>query len=132
VLNVVVSGALPPTPGEFVWSFRFAEVLSRLSEQFDVVIIDSAPLLGLGDALALTAQVDGYVLVARLELLRRPMLAELRRTLAGCPARPLGIVVTAAERESSYGYGYGYSYGVEAPEDRAAAALFQDRAGFRR
>ena len=57
------------------------EVLADLSARADIVLIDSAPMLGIGDALALTAKVDGLILVARLNLLRRPMLRELDRAL---------------------------------------------------
>jgi Mrp family chromosome partitioning ATPase len=86
-------------------------VLSQLKEIFDVVIVDSAPLLGVGDSLALIPRMDAVIVVTRLELLRRPVLDELHRVLEGSPAKPLGFVVTAAEREGGEAYGYGYGYG---------------------
>jgi len=112
-LQVLCSGRMPPNPGEFIRSRGVGRLIMHLSEVFDTVIIDAAPLLGLGDSLALIPRVDAIVLVARLEMLRRPTLDELHRVLEGSGANALGIVVTAAQREGdgeAYGYGNGYGY----------------------
>jgi capsular exopolysaccharide synthesis family protein len=112
-LKLLCSGRIPPNPGEFIRSRGVGKLLSRLSEDFDVVLVDAAPLLGLGDSLVLIPQVDAVLVVARLELLRTPTLNELHRVLESSNANAVGIVVTAAERESdAYGYGYGYRYGA--------------------
>jgi tyrosine-protein kinase len=121
-LEVLCSGRMPPNPGEFIRSRWVGRLLMHLSEVFDTVVVDAAPLLGLGDSLALIARVDAIVLVARLELLRRPTVDELKRVLAGSGANTLGIVVTAAHRDGegdAYGYGYGYGYGDASRNGRA-------------
>ena len=111
-LDVLCSGAIPPNPGEFIRSRGVGGLIDQLSECYDTVIVDSAPLLGLGDSLVLIPRVDAVLLVARLELLRRPTVIELERVLEGANANTLGIVVTAADREGdAYGYAYGYGYG---------------------
>ncbi len=132
-LEVMPSGPIPPNPGEFVRARGISRVLSELAEIFDTVVVDSAPLLGVGDSLALIPRVDALIVVARLELLRRPVLNELQRVLEGSPAKPLGIVVTAAEREEGEGYGqaygYGYGYGYGSPNGSgASSAASTDRA----
>jgi Mrp family chromosome partitioning ATPase/capsular polysaccharide biosynthesis protein len=111
-LDLVCSGAIPPNPGEFIRSPGVGRLIEHLSETHDIVIIDAAPLLGLGDSLVLIPRIDAVLLVARLELLRRPMLDELHRVLESTKAPALGIIVTAADREQhQYGYGYSYGYG---------------------
>ncbi len=110
-LQVLCSGRIPPNPGEFIRSRGVGRLILHLSEVFDTVVIDSAPLLGLGDSLALIPRVDAVVLVTRLELLRRPTVDELHRVLSSSGATALGIVVTAAQQDESEGYGYGYGYG---------------------
>jgi capsular exopolysaccharide synthesis family protein len=110
-LEVMCCGVIPPNPGEFVRSRDVRQVLAQLKEIFDVVIVDSAPLLGIGDSLALIPRMDALIVVTRLELLSRPVLDELHRVLEGSPAKPLGFVVTAADREGGEAYGYGYGYG---------------------
>ncbi len=111
-LQVLCSGRIPPNPGEFIRSRGVGRLILHLSEVFDTVVIDSAPLLGLGDSLALIPRVDAVVLVTRLELLRRPTLDELHRVLTGSGAAALGIVVTAAQQDESESYGYGYGSGA--------------------
>jgi hypothetical protein len=46
-----------------------------------------------------------------MNVVRRPMLSELRRLLDASPTRVLGFVVTGSQSEDGYGYGYGYGYG---------------------
>ncbi len=109
VLAVLVAGASPPDPGEFVGSPRLSRLLAELAVRFDVVLIDTPPLLSVGDAMTLSAHVDGMIAVARLELLKRPVLQELSRALATCPSLKLGYIVTGAESEPGY-EGTGYQY----------------------
>lgn len=132
-LQVLCSGRMPPNPGEFIRSRGVGRLILHLSEVFDTVIIDSAPLLGLGDSLALIPRVDAVVLVARLELLRRPTVDELHRVLDASGAATLGIVVTATERageDEAYGYRYGYGYTSGATRDvRLEPVLEANEAG---
>ncbi len=115
VLDVLVSGPLPPDPGEFVASEQVQAILAKLRGAYDTVLIDSPPVLRVGDALALSSDADGVIVVARLKTLRRTMLREMRRLLEAAPARKLGYVVTGpipGERGTygdAYSYGYGYS-----------------------
>jgi Mrp family chromosome partitioning ATPase len=85
--------------------------LNELRARFDTVLVDAPPSLLLGDAMALSANVDAILVICRLNLVRRPMLTELKRLLDASPARRLGFIVTGAEREGGYAYGYGYGYG---------------------
>jgi len=111
ILEVLPSGPTPPDPGEFVGTAALSEILERLRARADFVLIDAPPALHVGDAMTLSAKVDGILVVTRMKIVRRHMLSELARQLAGAPTPVLGFVVTAADEEESYGYGYGYSYG---------------------
>ena len=117
VLKALPTGALPPNPSEFARSEALAEILHRLKERADVVIVDAPPLLGLSDAVALTAAVDAVLLVTKLSDLRRPVLNETARILAAAPVVKLGFVVTGADPEEAYGYAYGYAYGTKKKEE---------------
>ncbi|HEX6490721.1 MAG TPA: CpsD/CapB family tyrosine-protein kinase, partial [Gaiellaceae bacterium] len=110
VLEVLGSGPVPPNVDEFVGTRAVAEILRQLRERADVVIIDSTPLLVVGDAMALTGSIDALMIVARINVVRRPMLRELQRVLDAIPARKLGFVLTGASSGEGY-FGYdGYSY----------------------
>jgi Mrp family chromosome partitioning ATPase len=124
-LQVLAAGPLPPNPGEFVSSRRLEGLLRELQARVDTVLIDSPPVLRVGDALTLSARVDGIVLVTRVNVLRRAMLAELKRLLGAAPSPVLGLVVTGADEEEGYSYGYAdpYGYGSDRAREAARGAL---------
>jgi polysaccharide biosynthesis transport protein len=98
VLRVLVSGTLPPDPGEFVGTDTLVDILRRLGEQADFVIIDGPSIVGrIHDAMVLSNHADGVVAVARLGVVSRPMARELRRVLETSPAETLGFLVIGAE-----------------------------------
>lgn len=105
-LEVLPSGPTPPDPGEFVGTRALGATLAELAERADVVLIDAPPLLHVGDAMALSARVDGIIVVTRRNVVRRRMLAEIHRLLETSPAEKLGYVVTNADGDEAYGYGY--------------------------
>lgn len=110
VLDVLPAGPLPPNPGEFIESHALAAILQELRLRYDIVLVDAPPILSVGDPLALSSRVDGMLLIARMNVFRRPMATELRRSLTAARARVLGVIVTGAEEDDGYGYGYGYGY----------------------
>lgn len=107
-LEVLPAGPVPPDPGEFVGTAALAELLQKLRDRAEIVLIDAPPVLHVNDAMALSAKVDALIVVVRLKLVRRPMLDELARTLESTPTRKLGIVLTGAESMPGYGYGRAY------------------------
>jgi capsular exopolysaccharide synthesis family protein len=125
-LEVLPSGALPPDAGEFIGTRTLGAILRSLRDRFDLVFVDAPPMLKTGDPLTLSGRVDAIVVVSRLKVVRRGMLAELLRILSTSPAAKLGFVVTDAGAEDgygqSYGYGYGYGYGHSNGDHRADPA----------
>jgi succinoglycan biosynthesis transport protein ExoP len=113
VLEFLPSGTLPPAAGEFLEDDRIAAVLDELTDKFDLVLIDSPPMLAFSDAAALSARVDAFFVVVRLTMLRRPLLHELARQLQDARATALGVVLTNVEHGESYRYVYeAYGYDV--------------------
>jgi capsular exopolysaccharide synthesis family protein len=102
-LYVVPVAAVPENVGEFFGSRFAGDLLQKLRAVADVVLIDAPPLLNVGDARALSVHVDGIVLVTRLDVVRRPLLNELRSVVDTCAAAKLGFVVTDAELEQHGG-----------------------------
>jgi capsular exopolysaccharide synthesis family protein len=116
LLDVVPAGPVPSTPGELILSQPVANVLAELRSQYDVVIVDSPPLLLAGDALALSARVDAMLLVVDIRSAKRPVLQELRRILSVAPVPRLGVVATGAEEDDAYEPVSGRRYGPREPE----------------
>jgi succinoglycan biosynthesis transport protein ExoP len=115
-LEVLTRGTAPDSPGEFVARSDFNAVLEQLRARADVVIVDGPPLLLSGDALMLSSKLDGILVVARMNILKRRQVQELDRILASCPAARLGLVVTDAAPEGG-GYYY-HRYRVREVEER--------------
>jgi len=92
----------------------------RLRERADVVLVDAPPLFHVGDSMLLSGKVDGVIVVTRMDVLNRGMVEELERMLQTVRCQKLGIVVTGADADPSYG-GYGYYYG-RAPRQHAEVA----------
>jgi Mrp family chromosome partitioning ATPase/capsular polysaccharide biosynthesis protein len=112
LLHVLIAGEPPSDPSALLSSKALATLLSDLRERAEVIVIDTPPVLPVADTMSLTPQADAYMVVSKLDLVRRPMLHEMRRELATARAIGLGVVVTDAESESGYGYGGGYGYGA--------------------
>jgi len=118
-LFAIASGPIPPSPTELISSPRMEQVVQELAARFDVVVIDSPPILGLADAPALSALADGVIFVVESDRSRRGSLkTALRRLLAMRPI-VLGAVLTKFDPTRSgnryseyYGYQY-YTYGQD-------------------
>jgi succinoglycan biosynthesis transport protein ExoP len=118
-LKVLPAGIVPPDPAEFVGTRGLAEMLLQLRNLADVVLIDAPPLLPVSDAMTLSSDVDGVVLVARAGAVHHGMLSEVQRLLSSMPATKLGFVLTNSQADSRYGYGGyygGYTSTPKAPD----------------
>jgi succinoglycan biosynthesis transport protein ExoP len=102
-LRVLTSGPTPPDAGEFRMTLAIDSIIGKLRGISELVVIDSPPLLGVGDAVTLSGKVDAILLVVRGSVLRQPTLGELRRVLVSCPAEKLGFVLTEAELDERLG-----------------------------
>lgn len=128
-LSIIGAGARPENPSELLSSTQFDAMSEVLKSLFDVVIIDSPPLLAVTDPSTLASRVDGVLLVVRLKKNAKPMAARASRMLETLEANVIGVIVNGVgsraakgygryadaegyhNRGRNYQYGYGYSYG---------------------
>ena len=115
-LSLVPSGPVPPSPTELIASTRFRAVIDQMAEKFDVVVIDSPPILGLADAPTMAAMVDGVVFVVEAGRSRRGGLKAALRRLRSMRPNLIGGVLTkfdtsqAANKYSDYYGSHNYEY----------------------
>jgi capsular exopolysaccharide synthesis family protein len=99
-----------PTPSKSTdpmdWE-RLGAALREAEREFDLIVIDTAPILLVPDAIPLLSQVGGVVVIGRLGSTPRTSLARLREQLDTVGAPTLGAVVNSVGKDSAYGYGYG-------------------------
>jgi capsular exopolysaccharide synthesis family protein len=114
-LYVLRAGTIPPNPNEIVGSATMRRVLDTAREVFDMIIIDSPPLVAVSDAMVLGAFADGVLLVASARRSDRRLVAQSVAQLRASGLRIVGAVLNrAASRGAGYGYGYGYGYSTKA------------------
>jgi len=118
-LYYMSSGLATLKPLELLSSKKFAEMMLMLREEFDHIIIDSAPVLPVSDSLILANLCDEVILVVKADSTTHKMAQDSVKRLATAHVKPLGVVLQQADLEKmesygGYSYGYGYGYGSEA------------------
>lgn len=121
-LLVITSGQRPPDPSRLLSSERMKTLVKEFSTQFDLVIYDTPPLLGLSESSLLAAQVDGIVVVAGLGRTNRSALQQVLDGLRASRANLLGLIANSLKQSAtlgSYDYYY-YRYSQYYGSDRVA------------
>ena len=119
---VLPAGSIPPNPSELLGSRNMEALLASLRQGFDVVIVDTPPLLPVTDGAVAATIVDGTVLVFRCGKTTTAQARSAADALAAVDARVLGCVLNMVPRKSSGAYTY-YDYGSRPAggrRDRAA------------
>jgi capsular exopolysaccharide synthesis family protein len=113
-LGVITSGPLPPNPAELLAGDRLEQLVESLLKQFDHVVIDGPPVVGLADAPLIASYVEATVFViAASETRTRAARLALRR-LSDVHAHIVGAILTKFDaRTIGYDYGYEYNYGAK-------------------
>jgi polysaccharide biosynthesis transport protein len=113
-LCIVNAGTVPPNPCELLGSERMSEAIEVLRETFDLVLIDTPPLMSVTDPLMLAPLVDGVVLVTHGGKSPPEILDKARRSLEMVRSRVLGVVINNVNIHSGdYTYYYRDFYDYE-------------------
>lgn len=125
-LKIITSGSLPPNPSELLSSSKMRDVISLLGKHFDMVILDSPPLLAVTDALILAKSVDGVILVVDPKKTKRGAIRQAIEQLQRLDARLLGVVFNNIKvKRSSYYYNREYYYSKHYGKTGSEAAQVQ-------
>jgi polysaccharide biosynthesis transport protein len=113
-LSLLTAGPTPPSAAELLSSDRMLLLIRQLLDNYDHILVDAPPILGLADAPLLTRSVEGVVFVAEAEgVAIRGIKSSLGR-LQSVQAHVFGVVLTKLQlHQSGYGYGYGYGHGYD-------------------
>jgi polysaccharide biosynthesis transport protein len=118
LLHVITAGGTPPNPTQLIESDRLRGLLTEAREEYAFVVVDAPPALIVSDALALINEVDGVVIVGRVNQTHRDAIKGLRTTLTELNAPVLGVVANGVTSTTGrYGYGpYEASTAPDLPE----------------
>jgi len=129
---VIASGQNPPNPMELLSSERMTKMLNSLRGVFDYIILDLPPVGEVGDALAVSKETDGVLLVVRQNYCNRLALGATVRQFEFVGSRLLGIAINGATEDSKgYGKSYYKKYGKSKYEKSYMAASNKAKRSFK-
>jgi len=114
-LEILPSGAVPPNPAELLASERMKELIQEVAEAYDLVVIDTAPVLVVADATVIAQQVDSVLIVSDTTRVRRAQLAATIEALERTGAHISGVVLNRVKPRPHDDYYYVRDEGGDAP-----------------
>ena len=108
-MRLLPSGAIPPNPAELLGSKRMETILATYAAEFDIIVIDTPPVLVVTDAAVVASKADGVLLVTAVNETRRDGLRRTQDVLDSTGARLLGTVVNKVATSQGY-YKYDSKY----------------------
>lgn len=127
-LYVLTSGQIPPNPSELLGSDEMKNLIIRLEEVFDTVIIDAPPLLPVTDAAVLSQHVGGVVLVVGSQKLRKQDFEKSMAALRMVGSNLLGVVLNRLPSKGPDAYTYTY-YSQEQDQSMGSNASKRSKLG---
>lgn len=118
-MDVLASGQLPPNPSGLLGSRRMQELLDWAESRYDIIVVDSPPLLPVTDAAVLAPQVGNRVLVMGAGKVTRPQVHEALESLARVDSPASGYVLNRTQQQAD---GRAYEYGNRAPQSASEPA----------
>ncbi len=144
-LYFMPSGILPADAAGILNSRRMSELIQDVKQRFDLVLVDSPPILGVSDASVLASEVDLTMLVVQHRKLPRNMLLRVKSAVENVGGHVIGVVLNNVDVRSDSQYQYYTSYytyyapaeaqsnaGSQAPAAQSAPAVAQNDEGDRR
>jgi tyrosine-protein kinase Etk/Wzc len=110
----MTTGTMPPNPAELLMAPATHTLFKTVSEQYDLVLIDSPPVLAVSDTAILAPQAGTIFMVVRAEVSSLGEVQESVKRIAQSGESVKGIIFNGLDiSKRRYGYGYGYGYGYK-------------------
>jgi len=109
-LSILPSGPTTSDAAGLLNSQRMADTIAQLKKQYDVVLFDSPPILGVSDASVIASEVDNTVIVVQHRRFPRTMVARVKESVLGAGGTILGVVLNNVDIRHDQNYYYYTSY----------------------
>ena len=109
-LNILTAGSLPTTPAELLASREMADLLENLRTKYDLILIDTPPVLAVADAVILAPLSDAVALVYRVGKTARAVVARAKQQLVETGSKVKGVILNNISQEIEMRYSYYYHY----------------------
>lgn len=110
-LDVITSGPIPPNPSELILGDSMKEMIAKLKQNYDYIILDTPPVGLVSDALELAQFCDVTLYIVRQNFTKKEMLTLLNNRTKRGELNNVSIIFNGYENKAKYGVGYGYGYG---------------------
>ena len=122
----MTSGPIPPNPAELLGSKLMEELLTKLREMYDYIIIDTPPIGIVSDGFNLTRYADVNIFIIRQQYTTYKMVEKIESLYKEKKINKVSIVINDVKKSegSGYGYEYGYGYGYGYYEEDAKPSFF--------
>ena len=107
-LDVYVGGPIPPNPSELLLSSRTKQLIEDLRNEYDCVILDTAPIAMVSDSFSLSPYADLVVYVTRANYTKRSLVKYFNSVVSRGQIKNAGVIINDSNPKMSQGYGYGY------------------------
>jgi polysaccharide biosynthesis transport protein len=125
-LHIIEAGPVPGNPSELLSAPAMGQFLREIRDEYDIVLIDTPPVLPVTDSAIVAAQVDGVVLVYQAGKVGRLVLKRAKAHLDSARAKVWGVVLNDVQSEVadySYTHYYTHYYGEESPSEQAPGRI---------
>lgn len=120
-LDVITCGAIPPNPSELLASNQMKQLMDKIRDDYDLILIDAPPVGNVTDAAIVSTIVDGTILVAASGTVEIESLKRAKELLEKVNANIIGVVLNKLDKNSKgnyYYYNY-YYYGESTPSKKS-------------
>ena len=109
-LSVVAAGPPTPNPVVLLDSDRMRHYISSVQRNYEFVVLDAPPVMGLADARVLAPMAEGVIVVVRAGSAQKPSIERACSMLESAGAQVLGVVLNGAEIDEASSYYYRHYY----------------------
>ncbi len=110
-LYVLPPGAIPPNPVELLLNKRVDTMFDTLKDQYDYIVVDTAPVSVVTDTLLIAKNADAFIYVVRANYLEKRLLKVMESFYKQGKLPNMSVILNDSDWTKSFGYGYGYGYG---------------------
>ncbi|RXJ46062.1 GumC family protein [Gelidibacter gilvus] len=115
--DILIAGAIPPNPAHLLTNGRFERLLNEAKEEYDYIIVDTAPTILVTDTLLISEFADATLYLVRAEVTEKTLLDFSKDLYDSGRMKNMAYIINGVGASKSYGYsynyGYGYGYGIK-------------------